>query len=231
MLRHRTTAHGGPIHGGVQVDSNTKHVLDPMDRLNELFYGTVLALTLTGTLRVTGQGQRDASTALWAVVGCSIGWGLVDGIMYVYGSAASRNRNYRLLRSIRADPTVARDRIMASMPPVVADALPSTEWNRIVDAIGTLPAQSNWHLKRDDILGGVAIFFLANAALLPLAAPYVLVANHDAARHVSDAVALVMLCGCGLGLAHYTGERPLTAVIRCVGVGLALVAAIMALGG
>lgn len=206
-------------------------MLDPIDRLTELFYGTILTLTFTGTLRVAGQSQPGAVATLWATVGCSIAWGLVDGVMYVLASVASRNRSYQLLRSLQADPTVARDRIMASMPPVVADALAPIDWSRIVAALGTLRAPPRAELKRDDILGGTAIFFLANAALLPLAAPYALIADRDVAHYVSNALALVMLCGCGLGLAHCTGEKPLGAMIRCVGVGLALVASTMALGG
>jgi VIT1/CCC1 family predicted Fe2+/Mn2+ transporter len=84
---------------------------------------------------------------------------------------------------------------------------------------------------RDDLLGGVAIFLLANAALLPLAAPFVVIDDLDLAQHVSNAVALVLLFGAGHRLARYTGERPFRVALGFVASGLVLVTATNALGG
>ena len=120
---------------------------------------------------------------------------------------------------------------MASVPSVVAQALSSAEWDRVVAALGRIDVPPPARLKRSDLVGGVAIFLLANAALLPLAAPYALIADLALAHHVSNALALALLFAVGYGLARYTGDRPLRVALLFVAFGLALVAATIVLGG
>jgi hypothetical protein len=216
---------------GPPADSTRRRVLSPMDRLTELLYGIILVLTFTGTLRVAAQGKDDVRTTLWAAVGCSLAWGLVDGSMYVFGSLESRNRSYSLVRQLRDEPAAARSTIMASVPSVVAQALSSAEWDKVVAALGRIKVPPSARVKREDVVGGVAIFLLANVALLPLAAPYALIADIALAQRVSNALALALLFAVGCGLARYTGERPLRVALLLVAFGLALVAATIALGG
>jgi len=222
------TGSASPPGGG---DASGGGVLSPIDRLTEVLYGIILVLTFTGTLRVAVQGGDDVSTTLWATVGCSLAWGLVDGAMYVFGNLASRNRSYFLLRRLRDDPVSARGALVASVPSAVADAVPPTDWDEVVTVLSRVPLPSRARVSRDDLLGGVAIFFLANAALLPLAAPFLVSGDLDLAQHVSNAVALVLLFGAGHQLARYTGERPLRVALRFVAFGLVLIAATIALGG
>jgi hypothetical protein len=216
---------------GAPADSTGRGVLSPIDRLTELFYGIILVLTFTGTLRVASQGRDDVRTTLWAAVGCSIAWGLVDGCMYVFSCRVSRNRSYSLARQLREEPAAARATIMASVPSAVARALSPAEWDRVVAALGRVDVPPLVGVKRDDLVGGVAIFALANATLLPLAAPFALIGDLALAQHVSNGLALALLFAVGCGLARYTGERPLRVGLLLVAFGLALVAATIALGG
>ena len=216
---------------GPSADSTGRGVLSPIDRLTELLYGILLVLTFTGTHRVAAQGKDDVRTTLWAAVGCSLAWGLVDGSMYVFSCLASRNRSYSLARQLRDEPAAARRVIMASVPSVVAEALSASEWDKVVAALGRFPVPPRARVKRDDLVGGFAIFLLANAALLPLAAPYALIADLALAQRVSNTLALALLFAVGYGLARYTGESPLRRRARFVAFGLALVAATIALGG
>jgi VIT1/CCC1 family predicted Fe2+/Mn2+ transporter len=209
----------------------TRGVLSPIDRLTELLCGLLLILTFTGTMRVAVTGQADLRTNLWAAVGSSLAWGLVDAVMYVFGQLESRNRNYQLLRALRADRTTALQQVGASIPSAVAQLLPSAAWDKLVENLSKLPVPPRARITRNDLLGAASIFVLANAALLPIAAPFVLIANTGVAKYVSDALALLWLFVCGFLLARYTGERPLRVAICFVGFGVALVAATIALGG
>jgi VIT1/CCC1 family predicted Fe2+/Mn2+ transporter len=114
---------------------------------------------------------------------------------------------------------------------VVAQALSSAEWDKVVTALARIDVPPPARVKHDDLVGGVAIFALANAALLPLAAPYALIANLGLAQRVSNAIALALLFAVGYGLGRYMGERPLRVAVLLVAFGLALVAATIALGG
>ena len=209
----------------------TRGVLSPIDRLTELLCGLLLVLTSTGTLRVAVKGQADLRTNLWVAVGSSLAWGLVDAAMYVFGQLESRNRSYQLLRALRADPKTALQQVAASVPSVVAEVLSSNDWNKLVENLNKLPVPPRARITRNDLLGAASIFVLANAALLPIAAPFVLIADIRVAKYVSDALALLGLFVCGLLLARYTGERPLGVAIPFVGFGVALVVATIALGG
>ncbi len=206
-------------------------VLNPIDRLTELLCGLLLVLTCTGTLRVAAPGQADLRTNLWAAAGCSLAWGLVDAVMYVFGQLESRNRSYQLLRTLCADPTTALQQVAASVPSVVAKLLPPSDWEKLVENLNKLPVPPRARITRNDLLGAASIFVLANAALLPIAAPFVFIADIGIAKHVSDALALLWLFVCGFLLARYTGGRPLRVAIPFVGFGVALVAATIALGG
>ena len=188
-------------------------------------------LTFTGTLRVASQGMHDVRTTLWAAVGCSLAWGFVDGSMYVFGCLVSRNRSYSLARQLRDEPAAARSAVMASVPSLVAQAVSSAEWDKVVAALRRIEVPPPARVKRDDLVGGLAIFLLGNVALLPLAAPYALIADLGLAQRVSNGLALVLLFAVGYGLARYTGDRPLRVALLFVAFGLALVAATMALGG
>lgn len=209
----------------------TRGVLSPVDRLTELLCGLLLVLTSTGTLRVAVKGQADLRTILWAAVGSSLAWGLVDAAMYVFGQLESRNRSYHLLGALRADPTTGLRQVAASVPSVVAEALSSNDWDKLVETLNKLPVPPRARITRNDLLGAASIFVLANAALLPVAAPFAIIADTGVAKYVSDALALLWLFLCGFLLARYTGERPLAVAIPFVGFGVALVVATIALGG
>jgi len=212
-------------------DSGGRGVLSPIDRLTELLYGIILVLTFTGTIRVAAQGGDDPATTLWAAVGCSLAWGLVDASMYIFSSQTARSRSFYLVRRLRADPEEGRRLVANAVPAAVNEALSPAEWDRVVAALGKVPVPPRARVTRNDLGGAVAIFFLANAALLPLAVPFALISDLRAAQYVSNVVALVLLFGCGLALAPYTGERPAWVAFRLTGFGVALVGATIALGG
>jgi len=213
------------------ADSASKGVLSPLDRLTEALYGIILVLTFTGTVRVAAQGGDDPATTLWAAVGCSLAWGLVDASMYVFGSLTTRSRSFYLIRQLRADPEHGRQLLADALPAVVADALPRAERDAVVAALAKVPVPPRARVRRQDLEGAVGIFFLANAALLPLAVPFVLISDLRVAQHVSNGIALVLLFACGFALARYTGERPIRVALRLTGFGVVLIALTVALGG
>ena len=81
------------------------------------------------------------------------------------------------------------------------------------------------------LAGALAIFLIANVALLPLAAPFALFRDVRIAQFVSNGVALLLLFGIGLRLAKETGEKPFVVAFRFLVFGVVLVAVTLALGG
>ena len=51
-------------------------ILDPMDRISEVLFGLIMALTFTCTL---GVAAAEVRTMLIGALGCNLAWGIIDG--------------------------------------------------------------------------------------------------------------------------------------------------------
>lgn len=69
-----------------------KPVLDPIDRVSEVIFGVLMAMTFIGAMNVAEAGQGEVRKTLVAALGCNIAWGLTDGIMYVVAILTERTR-------------------------------------------------------------------------------------------------------------------------------------------
>ena len=69
-----------------------KPVLDPIDRVSEVVFGVLMAMTFIGALNVAEAGQGEVRKVLVAALGCNIAWGLTDGIMYLVAQLTERSR-------------------------------------------------------------------------------------------------------------------------------------------
>lgn len=71
-------------------------VLDPMDRISEVLFGLIMALTFTLTLGVATADDVEVRTMLLGALGCNLAWGIIDaGAAPTIGIAASRGRRRR----------------------------------------------------------------------------------------------------------------------------------------
>jgi VIT1/CCC1 family predicted Fe2+/Mn2+ transporter len=82
-----------------------------------------------------------------------------------------------------------------------------------------------------DVLAAAAIFAIVVTATFPVVLPFALIQDVRTAMTVSRTVALAMLFIGGLALGRYAGYGSWKVGLMMVGLGTALVAAIMALGG
>jgi VIT1/CCC1 family predicted Fe2+/Mn2+ transporter len=82
-------------------DSGGEHsggALDPFDRVSEVVFGVLMAMTFIGALNVAEAGKGEVRTVMVAALGCNIAWGLTDGIMYLVGMLTERTRSRTLPR-------------------------------------------------------------------------------------------------------------------------------------
>jgi hypothetical protein len=209
-------------------------VLSPVDRVSELLFGLFMALTFVGAISVAESGRGEVRSLLAAALGCNLAWGLVDAVMYLVRTVADRGRTITLLRSVRAaaDAQAGRRLIGQSLSKTVAALVSETEIEAIRGRIVALPSvPERPALRRDDLLAALAIFLLVVASTFPVALPFVLFDDVGMAKAVSRIVALTMLFFGGLALGKYAGYGSLKVGFMMAGLGAALVAAIMALGG
>jgi len=86
-------------------------------------------------------------------------------------------------------------------------------------------------LGRADFIGSLGVFLLVVLSTFPVVLPFALVSTTALALHISQLVALVMLFLGGWALGRYGGGSPGWGGFAMIALGMALVAAITALGG
>jgi VIT1/CCC1 family predicted Fe2+/Mn2+ transporter len=209
-------------------------LLDPVDRVSELLFGLFMALTFVGAVSVADSGREQIRAMLAAALGCNIAWGLVDAVMYLVRTVADRGRSLMLVRSVRAAPDAEAGRklIERSLSRNAAGLVSAAEIEAVrsrILALPSLPARPALHW--DDLLAALAIFLLVVASTFPVVLPFVFIADVAAAKAVSRIIALTMLFLGGLALGRFAGYGSWRVGLMMVGLGTALVGAIMALGG
>jgi len=209
-------------------------VLDPIDRVSEMLFGLFMALTFVGAVSVTDAGQSDIRAMMIAALGCNLAWGLVDAVMYLVRTITDRGRSLTLSRIVRSldRPERARRVIRGALPGAVAKVISDAEVDAIHGRLAALPpAAARARFNRDDLLAAVAIFLIVAGSTFPVVLPFLVFDDVAVAKTLSRGIALVMLFGGGLALGRYAGYGSWKAGLSMVGLGTALVIAIMALGG
>ncbi len=209
-------------------------VLSPVDRVSEMLFGLFMALTFTGAVSVADSGREDLRKMFVAALGCNLAWGLVDAVMYVVRTVTDRGRWITLVRSVRnaADAETGRRLVAGSLSRVGARFVMAAELEAIRGRMVALPSvPSRPTLLWRDVLAAAAIFLIVVTATFPVVLPFALIQDVRTAMTVSRIVALAMLFIGGLALGRYAGYGSWKVGLMMVGLGTALVAAIMALGG
>ena len=210
-------------------------VLDPVDRVSELIFGLLMALSFTGALSVAESGRAEIREMFIAALGCNLAWGLVDAVMYLVRTAAARGKSLTLLHRVRAagtDAPAGRGLIERSLAPAVSGLVTPAELEAVrmrIVALPSVPARAS--LNWNDVLAALAVFLLVVAATFPVVIPFAVMSDVGAAKSVSRAVALAMLFLAGFALGHYAGYGRWRAGIKMAVLGTLLVGAIHALGG
>jgi VIT1/CCC1 family predicted Fe2+/Mn2+ transporter len=209
-------------------------VLDPIDRVSEIIFGLIMALTITGSVSAATAGRDEIRTMMFSALGCNLAWGLVDAVMYLVGTLTERTRNLSLLHRVRSAATprdaqaiLADALAMRTSIALSADALEDM-WKRFV-ALPEPPVRG--HLKRDDYISALGVLLLVVLSTFPVVVPFMLIPETMLAMRVSNAVALVTLFVAGYILGHHVGGVPWRFGFGMAAIGMFLVAVTMALGG
>jgi hypothetical protein len=209
-------------------------VLSPVDRVSEMLFGLFMALTFVGAVSVAEAGRQEVRAMFIAALGCNLAWGLVDAVMYLVRTMTERGRQLTLIHKVRSAPDAQAGRLLIerSLSRTAADFMSPAEIEAIRARIADLSSVSSRPtLGRDDLLAALAIFLIVVAATFPVVLPFVLIADLGTAKIASRGIALAMLFAGGLALGRFAGYGSWKVGAGMTGLGVALVAAIVALGG
>jgi VIT1/CCC1 family predicted Fe2+/Mn2+ transporter len=209
-------------------------VLDPINRVSEIIFGLIMALTFTGSVSAATAGREEIRTILFAALGCNLAWGLVDAVMYLVALMTERTRNFTLLRRVRSAtaPREAQAILADAMPEHLCTVISTEALEELRQRLAALPEPpARGRLGRDDFVGALGVFLIVVLTTFPVVVPFMLFSEVQLAMRVSNAVALVTLFACGFALGRYSGGIPWRSGLAMAALGVVLVAVTMALGG
>ncbi|HUP06302.1 MAG TPA: hypothetical protein VMU47_04075 [Caldimonas sp.] len=215
------------------VDAGGTHLLDPVDRISEILFGLIMAVTIVGSLSIATAQKAEVRTVLYAALGCNIAWGLVDALMYLVRTATERSRLRALgLRIRESDPNGGQALIARALPDHLEPFVGASELEAMRAHVLASPPEIGGILGGRDFVEAFAIFGWVVIATFPVVLPFMFVDDLPVAFHWSRIVTVVMLAIVGVALGRYASHpRPLvTGVCAAVG-GVLLIAAVKALGG
>jgi hypothetical protein len=225
------TAGGDPEHTFLD------RYLEPADRLNEVLFGLIMVLTFTLTAGIAiGESPDAPRELLIATIGCNLAWGVIDAAMYVMGALMERSRRAREIERVRTAPddATARRIVAHSTENTLAASASAEDRERLFRLIRDAARQSppeRLRIRREDLQGGLASFFLVVLSTIPAAIPFLLIDEPRRALRVSNLVLIALLFAVGQRWGRHAYVNPWGAGFAFLGVGLALVAIAIALGG
>jgi hypothetical protein len=213
---------------------SSKRVLDPAERIAEVLFGLIMVLTFTGSLSVAEAGRGDVQVMLIGALGCNFAWGIIDAVLYLMSCLADKGRNLQVYRAARAakNPQAARTLMQLVMPSVLSKLIEPAEWetlHRRVQQLPEPPAQAR--LSGADWRGAFGVFVIVFLSTLPVALPFVFLANAAQALRVSNGIAVVMLFLTGVAYSRCVGRSPWVFGLAMVILGGLLVALTIHFGG
>lgn len=207
--------------------------LDPVDRLSEVMFGLLMALTFTGAMSVALAEGREVRGLLFAALGCNLAWGIVDGVMHLLTTAAERGRQQVLIDRLRRAPAAAKAGLVRGLlPGKLGQNLTDEEAGWLARMIERAAgAEGHPRLGREDFVAAAAVCVVVVTATFPPVLPFVLMQDGQAAMRWSNGIAVLMLFGIGIGFDRHVegGSRVMRWVVPLLGV--VLVATTIALGG
>lgn len=210
----------------------SKRLLDPIDRISEILFGLLMAVTIVGSLSIASAGRDEVRTVLVGALGCNLAWGLVDAVMYLLRQLTEKTRKHALIRQLQnADSATAQRIIARALPAGMTPLVGPAEIGAMHARLLTLPL-GRPRLDGADFLAAFGVFLLVVVATFPVVLPFLLVSDLPTAMKFSRYITVAMLFAAGHGLGRYAGHpRPFVTGALMALLGVALILAIMALGG
>ncbi|MFP3551024.1 VIT1/CCC1 transporter family protein [Paraburkholderia sp. SIMBA_049] len=214
------------------MSNEREPLLDPIDRVSEIVFGVLMALSFTGALSVATAGRQEVRTMMFTALGCNLAWGLVDAVMCLIRTATERRRKVTLLARLRAtqDKPEAHHLIKDALPQLFGSIVQPAALDELHQGLLTV-GEPAVRLEGRDYAAAFGVFALVVLATFPVVIPFMFISEVVLALRVSNTLAVVTLFICGFALGRYTGGRPLVSGLVMSGIGVALLAIIIALGG
>lgn len=218
----------------VKEPFSENRLLSPIERVSEILFGLIMALSFTCTISVVEADRVDVKQMLLGAVGCNIAWGIIDAIMYLMIEISQRGRNIAKLNYVRKtrDTEKARGYIAELLSPEIAAAMGKESLENIRKAIiQAEPGITRPGMSRSDVKTALGIFLLVFLSTFPVAIPFALIDDVRVALRISNSIAVILLFIGGWILARYSGYNKFRTGLYLALLGVGMVFLTISLGG
>jgi VIT1/CCC1 family predicted Fe2+/Mn2+ transporter len=195
-----------------------------------------LVLTVISAIEITiSRDQQTSSTLLFAALGTSVAWGMVDAVVYVLTGLHERNHHVRVVSRVKKRPKIdAIRQIEDELEDSLIGVLDIEERDRIVEQVystmhNATPKRQG--VTKDDVLGGIASFFISFIIVLPPMIPFILNLPLDYAIRLSNFIAVAMLFIVGYVSGGMGGMNRVRWALTITVLGVVIVLVTILLGG
>jgi hypothetical protein len=208
-------------------------LVEPLERISEIWFGVVMVLTFTCSLSVRDAGRTEVRDMLIDALGCNLAWGILDGFMHLVAAFVQRGRGIAALRIVHSDagPGQAYAAIAGVLPPLFTSALAAPDFEALRQKLRGVPVPPSPRLTRKNWVSAFGIFGLVFLSTFPIAIPFMLIRDARLALRVSNGIAIVILFLTGYAFGRHASHHPWRMGLGMVLVGSVLVAITIALGG
>ncbi len=218
--------------------------LYPQERLVEILYGLVIALTITSAVRViTGAGTLDIELMVTTSLGAGVAWGIIDAILYILVIVFQKHRYTRIASKISSakDESEALATIQEDLEDSLVGTLDAEDQKSVYRLVLHAQRRSNGAsytrqpkfigIAREDIFGAFQVFFAMLLSTLVVVVPLWLIEPPHTAVVMSNIIAFLVLFIVGYTWAKHTNIRKTLFGITLVTLGAAIVGISVVLGG
>ena len=89
--------------------------IDTEDRISEILFGLIMALTFTCTISIAQSDRASVKDMLIGALGCNIAWGLVDAVLYVLMTKTVQERGFTILNFVRRSKDTSKSTSLLPM--------------------------------------------------------------------------------------------------------------------
>jgi VIT1/CCC1 family predicted Fe2+/Mn2+ transporter len=218
--------------------------LYPHERLVEILYGLVIALTITSAIRViTGGSTLDINLMAETSLGAGVAWGIIDAILYILVVVFQKHRYARIAGKIRSakDESEALGTIQEDLEDSIVGTLDAEDQKSVYRLVLHAQRRSSdtryTHqpqtiaVVREDIFGAFQVFLAMLLATLVVVVPLWVIEPPHLAVIISNLLAFFVLFLVGYTWAKYTYIRKIWFGVVMVAMGAAIVGVSLVLGG
>ena len=209
-------------------------LMSPIERVSEILFGLIMALSFTCALSVTETDRIGVKEMLFGAIGCNIAWGVIDAIMYLMIEISQRGRNVAILNYVKNthDEEKAREFIVETLSPEIAAIMGKQSLENIRrDIIQAGPKTARSGISGRDLKMALGIFLLVFLSTFPVALPFALIHDVRLALRISNAIAIILLFIGGWVLARYSSYNKFRTGLYLALLGIGMVFLTISLGG